>query len=450
MRKPQPIRVGIIEDDPVMGESLVQRLEIEGYEPVWWMTGAAALNALEQSGVDILVCDIRLPDMSGEEVFSRCQNFINHTPILFVTAFANIEQAVRLMRKGADEYITKPFDMSDFLVRLENLTEHRAAPINIAHESLGVSSTMRGIEDLLRRIADVQSSVLFAGESGSGKEVSARFLHNISPRQDQAFMAVNCAAIPSELMESEFFGHEKGAFTGAHARHDGYATRAMGGTLFLDEVGDLPLPMQGKLLRLLQDGTYNRVGGEEQLHFDARVVCATNRNLETLVNEGKFREDLYYRINVIPVAIPPLREHRDDIPTLAQAYLSHFAERFERNVRGLTDHAQEAILSYDWPGNVRELRNRMERAVALSNGGRVATQDIFPDARSASDENEMPTLQEVRDLAERRHIQRAIDHTGGQIKTAAELLGVSRTTMWEKMRKLDIPAIQGDDERSDN
>jgi len=432
-----------------MGESLLQRLEIEGYDPVWWQTGTEALRALKIRPVDLLVCDIRLPDMTGEEVFAQALPIIHHAPVLFITAFASIEQAVSLMRKGADEYITKPFDMSDFLSRLRSLAENRAVTSSLTHEHLGVSSSMKAIEDLLQRIADVESTVLFTGESGAGKEVAARYLHNLSPCSDRPFIAVNCAAIPAELMESEFFGHEKGAFTGAQTRHEGYAARSAEGILFLDEVGDLPLAMQAKLLRLLQNSTYLRVGGETPQTFKARVVCATNRNLGTLVKEGRFREDLYYRINVIPVAIPPLRAHGEDIPVLVNAYLIHYAERFERDVRALTGPAEDAIMSYDWPGNVRELRNRVERAVALSHGPRLSAQDLFPDALSAADESEMPTLQEVRNLAEQRHIQRALDHTGGQIKTSAELLGISRTTMWEKMRKLGISEQYSDDERSE-
>lgn len=445
----QGLRVGIVEDDPIMGESLLQRLEIEGYDPIWWQTGTEALRYLNTHPVDLLVCDVRLPDMTGEEVFTRALPLIHHVPVLFITAFASIEQAVSLMRKGADEYITKPFDMGDFLSRLGNLAEHRVGASNLTHEHLGVSTAMKGIEDLLHRIADIESTVLFTGESGAGKEVAARYLHNLSPRSDRPFVAVNCAAIPTELVESEFFGHEKGAFTGAQSRHEGYAFRAADGTLFLDEIGDLPLAMQAKLLRLLQNSTFLRVGGEDPQIFRARVVCATNRNLGTLVKEGRFREDLYYRINVIPVAIPPLRAHGDDIPVLVNTYLIHYAERFGRDVRALTGPAEDAIMSYDWPGNIRELRNRVERAVALSQGLRLSARDLFPDAVNAAGESEMPTLQEVRNLAEQRHIQRALDHTGGQIKVASELLGISRTTMWEKMRKLGISEHYTDDERSE-
>jgi DNA-binding NtrC family response regulator len=280
--------------------------------------------------------------------------------------------------------------------------------------------------------------VLFSGESGSGKEVAARFLHQISPRSKSPFVAVNCAAIPTELMESELFGHERGAFTGAHDRHIGYGERARDGILFLDEVGELSSNMQAKLLRLIQERHFLRVGGEKQIEFEGRIVCATNTDLKSAVADGRFREDLYYRINVIPVTIPALREHPQDILALVRGYLSYYASRFHRDVRSLTAAAEDAVLAHDWPGNVRELRNRVERSVALARSPRVSAQDMFPELVVAGQDSEMPTLREVRDQAERRHIGHALALTGGQTGAAAELLGVSRTTLWEKMRKLGL------------
>ena len=439
MPSPDRVCVAVIEDDPIMGGSLIQRLDLEGYETLWWANGAEALAGLRARRPDVLVCDIRLPDMSGEDVFREALPDLGAAPVLFITAFAEIEQAVRLIRKGADEYITKPFDIEDFLARLEHLLARRAPPGD-SPPTLGISAPIREIEELLRRVADVESSVLLAGESGVGKEVAARFLHRISPRAEAPFMAVNCAAIPSELMESELFGHERGAFTGAHARHEGYAERAGRGVLFLDEVGDLPLSLQGKLLRLLQERVFTRLGGKEMLPFAARLVCSTNKDLDALVEAGRFRSDLYYRINVIPVVLPPLRDREDDILPLIRGYVARFVADFRRPVRGLSATAEEAALAYDWPGNVRELRNRVERAVALAKTPRLGAQDLFPDAGHSAESSEMPTLNEVRDLAERRHIRQALKRTGGQIAIAAELLGISRTTLWEKMRKLGLSA----------
>ncbi len=435
--------VAIVEDDPVMGESLVQRLNLEGYEVLWWQTGAKALEELRGRRPDVLICDIRLPDMSGEDMFRRVLPHLGPIPVLFITAFAEIEQAVRLIRKGADEYVTKPFDIEDFLVRIDHLLHRHTPPPDKAPPTLGVSNMMQEIEKLLRRIADVESNVLLTGESGVGKEVAARFLHQVSGRAKAPFVAVNCAAIPRELMESELFGHERGAFTGAHARHEGYAERASDGILFLDEVGELPLPLQAKLLRLVQDRTFLRVGGETELEFKARLMCSSNSDLKAMVATARFRQDLYYRINVICVDIPPLRDRSEDITPLMHGYVAHFADAFERPVRGLTTTAEEAAIAYDWPGNVRELRNRIERAVALAEGARLGAQDLFPDANHADEPSEMPTLNEIRDLAERRHIAKALECTKGQVMNAAELLGISRTTLWDKMRKLGLSSSEG-------
>ncbi|NQV83089.1 MAG: sigma-54-dependent Fis family transcriptional regulator [Rhodospirillales bacterium] len=436
---PQPIKIGVLEDDPIMGESLVQRLTLEGYETIWWKTGTEALENLKKYGTpDVMICDIRLSDMSGEDVFNQAMPQLESTPVLFITAFGNIEQAVRLMRKGADEYITKPFEMEDFLNRIESLSYHQEISPAGVYETLGVSDSLCEIEGTLRRIADVESNVLLTGESGSGKEVAARFLHEVSGRAEKPFISVNCAAIPSDLMESELFGHERGAFTGAHGRHLGYAERVGEGTLFLDEIGDLPLHLQGKFLQLIQEREFTRVGGEESIPFQARVVAATNHDLQVAVAERRFREDLFYRINVIPICVPPLRDRQDDILPLVCGYMEYFAKQFRRDVQTLSSAAEEAVLAYDWPGNVRELRNRIERAVALADNPVLRAQNLFPEADEASSKDEIPTLQQVREASERRHIQRVLEHTDGNASAAAGLLGVSRTTLWEKMKKLGI------------
>jgi DNA-binding NtrC family response regulator len=385
-----------------------------------------------------LICDIRLPDMSGETVFRQALIELGMSPVVFITAYGDIEQAVRLVRGGADDYLTKPFDPEELLERIGRLLgeQHGTG----ASSALGLSEPMRRIETLLRRVADVDSTVLFTGESGVGKEVAARFLHRVSGRANAPFMAVNCAAIPMELMESELFGHERGAFTGAVSRHQGYAERAGDGVLFLDEVGELALPLQAKLLRLLHDRVFHRVGGKAPLGCRARVICATNRDLEGQVAAGTFRQDLFYRINVIPVTVPPLRARSDDVLPLLRGYVRHFAEAFQRPVRGLTSAAEEVALDHAWPGNVRELRNRVERGVALAGQPWLGPQDLFPEADMGGTHPKAPvgTLAEAREAAERRQIERALDHTRGQIARAADLLGISRTTLWEKMRRVGL------------
>jgi DNA-binding NtrC family response regulator len=295
---------------------------------------------------------------------------------------------------------------------------------------------MREIETLIRRIARHPAPVLFTGETGVGKEVCARLLHSASDFADEPFMAVNCAAIPDNLLESEVFGHEKGSFTGANSKHLGYAERARRGTLFLDEITELPLALQAKLLRVIEDRGFYRVGGETHIPFLARVVCATNRELQAEVVAGRFREDLLYRINVVTIEVPPLRDRREDIPWLMRRLFAGLTEGDTR-LRGISSLAEEAAVSHPWPGNIRELRNRLERAVALSTGPWLMPGDLFPERRrQRSDDGEaIRRLSDARDAAERREIERALRKTNGQIQEAAKLLGVSRTTLWARMRR---------------
>jgi len=438
---PDGRKIGVVEDDPIMGESLLQRLTLEGYDVDWWTCGRDAVAGINERSPDLVICDLRLPDMHGEEVFQTAASHTGTPPFLFITAYGEIDQAVRLMRAGAGDYLTKPFVIDDFLGRVEDLLSRRP-PLPDRAPVLGVSAAMRAVEQLLRRVADLESSLLITGETGVGKEVCAQFVHDVSAAAEQPFIAVNCAAIPAELLESELFGHEKGAFTGAHARHLGYAERARDGVLFLDEIGDLSPALQAKLLRLVQERTFDRVGSETTVPFDARIICSTNRDLEEAIKAGQFREDLFYRINVIQVHVPPLRERPDDILPLLHRYTEHYASSMARSVRGISAPAEEAALAHDWPGNVRELCNRVERAVALANGEFVAPGDLFSEVGAKADNaaGALSTLADVRDAAERRQILRALEQTDGQIVKAATLLGVSRTTLWEKMKRLNIKA----------
>ena len=315
--------IGVVEDDAIMGGTLIHRLDLEGYTTAWWRTGQEALFGLRTARPDLVVCDIRLPDMSGEDVFLKVLPILGETPFLFVTAFGQIEQAVRLTKAGAVDYIAKPYALPDLLDRIPKLIAQRPN----AEGALGASEAMRQLERLLRRVADIESSLLFTGESGAGKEVAARFVHQISGRSAAPFVAVNCAAIPNELIESELFGHEKGAFTGAHARHLGYVERARDEILFLDEIGELATPVQAKLLRLVEERAFTRVGGEVTIKANARIMCATNIDLDRAVADGRFQRDLYYRINVIPIAVPALRERPDDILPLAYALARHLRRR---------------------------------------------------------------------------------------------------------------------------
>jgi DNA-binding NtrC family response regulator len=427
--------VGLIEDDLVMGESLVQRLALEGITVKWWQRGSDALKEWPALKPQAIVCDIRLPDLDGETVFRESVQAADAPPFLFITGHGDIDQAVRLMRAGAADYITKPFDMNDFLMRLGDLTR----PITNPHSALlGVSPRMQELERLLLRVSRTGSTVLIAGETGTGKEVAARFLHAASSAAAKPFMAVNCSAIPHDLLESELFGHEKGAFSGALQRHLGYAERAGEGALFLDEIGELRPELQAKLLRLIEERQFHRVGGERPVNFNGRIIAATNANLASLVEQKRFRDDLYYRINVVSIVMPPLRDRPEDIPWLIDRFFADFSNRIETQVKGVGALAVEAALAHPWPGNVRELRNRLERAVALGLGQWIMPGDLFPELADTIPEVQLGSLEDARQNAEKRHILRALSLTNGELSAASRLLGIGRTTLWEKMRRLGI------------
>ncbi len=433
------LQIGLIEDDPIMGGSIVQRLELEGCAVRWWRSGRAALEA-DANGVndlDLVLCDLRLPDIGGEDIYRDMSARENHPPFIFITGYGEIDQAVRLMRLGAADYLTKPFDFDDFLSRIHANARNPAPAPNHA-PVLGVSPGMAALEALLARYAQTDLPVLLTGETGVGKEVAARHLHTLGCAPDAPFMAVNCAAIPSELLESEIFGHEKGAFSGAAKRHLGYAERAKSGVLFLDEIGDMPAALQAKLLRLIEERCFHRVGGEENIPFLGRIVTATHKTLEPGACDADFRQDLYYRIAVLTAKIPPLRERLSDIPWLTQLFIAEAAARHDKVIRGVSTQAEEMTLAHVWPGNIRELRNRIERAVALCSGEWLTPHDLFPEQHSRTDAETFQSLQNVRDAAEKRQIERALVETCGHIQAAAGLLGVSRTTLWEKMTRLEI------------
>lgn len=429
--------IGLVEDDPIMGESLVQSLSLEGCHVDWWKTGSEALKGLRATSPDLVVCDIRIPGIDGANVFTRLASSGATPPFLFVTAYGDIDQAVALMRAGAGDYVTKPFEMGAFIERARSLIQLHPGKSEM---NLGVSDTMREVELVLNRVATMQSPLLITGETGAGKEVCARYLHRISTRSKEPFIAVNCAAIPAAAMEHELFGQKGAGVAGTQGLHRGYAERARSGILFLDEVCNTPLALQARLLRLVEAREFNRLGGEQLMRFHGRIVCSTNLDLEDLVGRGQFRQDLYYRINGMRIEVPPLRARRDDIPWLMDMFFEQFRGDGQLNLRGFSTLAQELALEHEWRGNVRELRNRVERAVALAQGDFIMPADMFPEREAA--EHPMTasfaTLSETRDSAERRQIERALEQTSGQIAEASRLLGISRTTLWEKMKRLHI------------
>ena len=439
--RPRPV-IGIIDDDPIMGESLMQRLELEGYQARWWQSGEEALSKLREAACRVLVCDIRLPDLDGEQLFRRALPDLGATPVIFITAFGEVEQAVRLMRAGADDYVTKPFEVETLLRKIAVLCAREIAAGNDTpgRQTLSASAAMRRVELELLRVKDAETSVLLLGETGVGKEVAARQLHDASVRRELPFVVVSCATIPVDRAESEMFGHERGAVTGSRTAHVGLVEQAGAGTLFLDEVSALPLQLQGKLLRLLEDRSYRRLGGAQEMVSSARIVSSSNADLSALIVAGHFRTDLYYRLNVIELHIPPLRARCEDIIPLAEHFLTRLARSKGQRVPLLTPAAAAALRDHLWPGNVRELRNRLERALGLSiEAAQLSAQAIFPEETLQDEQTErVMSLAEARQRAERLHIEEAMRQTGGEIGRAAALLGVSRTTLWDKMRRLGL------------
>jgi DNA-binding NtrC family response regulator len=430
--------IGIVEDDPIMGESLVQRLELEGYRVSWWQSGEEAVTRLREATCQVLVCDIRLPDMDGEQLFRRALTDLGATPVIFITAFGEVEQAVRLMRAGADDYMTKPFEIEALLQKIAALCAREITAGNDirGRAALGSSNAMRGVESELQRVKDAATPVLLLGETGVGKEVAARQLHDASMRRELPFVVVSCATIAVDRAESEMFGHAQGA----ESAHAGLVGQAGAGTLFLDEVSALPLALQGKLLRLLEDGSYRRPGDTRETVSEARIVSSSNADLPALVAEGRFRTDLYYRLNAIELRIPPLRARPEDIIPLAEHLLAQFARRSGQRAPSLTPAARAALCEHAWPGNIRELRNRVERALGLSGGTpQLSANSLFPEKSLLEyPGNRIASLAEARERTERLQIEEAIRQTGGEIGKAAALLGVSRTTLWEKMRRLNL------------
>jgi DNA-binding NtrC family response regulator len=438
-------RICLIEDDENLGEALVERLEMDGYACTWHRRGAEAKRALQKGGYDIAISDIQLPDTTGGELFESLQQAgVALPPFIFITGFGAIDDAVRLLKLGAEDYLTKPFEVAALMQKIRALCE-RGRAVAGRSGTIGLSTEMRRIEQLLPRIAANSGTVLITGESGVGKEVVARALHRLTEGDGQRpFVGVNCGAITDSLMEAELFGHEKGAFTGASREKKGYFEQAQGGTLFLDEIGDMPLAMQVKFLRVIQERTLTRVGGERSVPLTARLICATNRDLKEMVEAGEFREDLYYRIHVVHINVPPLRERKEDILWLAAQFLDGLGTA-GAPVRKLHPLAERALLEHDWPGNIRELKNCLERACVFSSGTTLTITDLFGGGAAAEDARGPESLAEFVQACERRYIEQALAENEWRIKETALALSITRKNLWEKMRKYGIRSATDDE-----
>ncbi len=434
----------LIEDDEIMGESLCERFRLEGYEVDWFCTGGEALDALRRGGYAAIVSDYRLPDVDGIRLMETISKSLSDVPpILFITGFGAIDRAVALLKMGARDYLTKPFDIDELLQKIADITAGRSAGDGGGEIApLGASAAMRQIAALIPRLARQARTLLLIGESGVGKEWIAQQLHAAGGVAAAPFVAINCGAIPENLLESELFGHEKGAFTGSSRTHRGVFERAHGGTLFLDEIGEMPLGMQVRLLRAIQERSIVRVGGEQPIGVDCRLICASNRDIKAMVQQGTFREDLYYRINLFQLRIPPLRERPEDIIWLARRFLDEIAAGQEHKPC-LHPAAESRMRQYPWPGNVRELRHAIERACFLAEGDLITEVALFSEDLLAPHADQDAPAGGLRDYlaeCERRYIERVLADNEGAISRSAEVLGISRKNLWEKMRKLGIQA----------
>ncbi|GJH25848.1 two component sigma54 specific Fis family transcriptional regulator [Caballeronia peredens] len=433
----------LVEDDPIMGESMVERFRLEGFGVDWHTGAAAALEAIPRKSYAVVVSDVRLPDFPGDELYTQLSSTMTRMPpFVLVTAYASIDKAVSMLKAGVADYVTKPFDIAQLVQKIRTLSSlnipEEAMP---AHGPLGVSASMRKLAEVVPRVAKRASSILINGESGSGKEVLAKHIHDVAAGQSsEPFIAVNCGAVPETLMEAEFFGHERGAFTGADRQKKGFFELANGGTLFLDEIGDLPLSMQVKLLRVLQEKRVRRVGAEKDVACNFRLVCATHRDLQQLTASGRFREDLFYRLNVVTLRVPPLRDRIDDVLWIARHFLTTHADANREPVKELHPASEAALVAFDWPGNVRELRNRLERACLMSSSRVLMPADIFGDHETSPDEEPMsaPTLATYLDRCETLYINNALVQHHGRITETASALGISRKSLWERMRRHHI------------
>ena len=440
----------IVDDDPDVQEVLKDRLESLGYQAVPALTGKQGLELLGEESPQMVFLDIELPDMNGLEALKAIRKKQSDVAVVIITAYGTIERAVQAMKDGAYDFISKPLKPGFVALIVERAMERERLKREVEilsgeageryHLVVAKSSNMNLAVDAARMAATAKSTVLLLGESGTGKELFARAIHNWSERKSGPFIAVNCVGLSKELFESELFGHEKGAFTGAHQLKKGKMELAQSGTVFLDEIGDVSTEIQTKLLRFLQEKEFERVGSTKSIRVDVRIIAATNRNLVELVKLGRFRDDLYYRLNVIPIALPALRERKEDIPALVHYFLQRFSKETKKNFTDVAPQAMERLLTHDWPGNVRELANVIERAIVLGWGPQVALQDLSPVIASKAPDALVDGLpyREALDACRQQIIVRTLSQTQGNRAAAAKLLGIERRHLLRLMKCFGI------------
>ncbi|MCL4813932.1 MAG: sigma-54 dependent transcriptional regulator [Vicinamibacteraceae bacterium] len=447
------VRILVVDDEEIVRESLSGWLERDGYTVATAQDGASALARLHGERWSIMLVDMKMPGMDGLQVLEEARKIQPEVTAVIMTAYATVDTAVTAMKLGAYDYLVKPFDPEELSLMIQKIVSQQAlVRENVLlrkvlkreyhfRDLVSKNAAMQKVFDLARTAARSNSTILVLGESGTGKEVVARAIHAESPRAVGPFVAVSCAALTETLLESELFGHERGAFTGAVARQRGKFEAAHRGTLFLDEIGDITPKLQLDLLRVLEDRRFTRVGGTEAIEVDVRIIAATNRDLQRAVAEGAFREDLFYRLNVIPIHLPPLRDRKEDVPLLIDDLLEKLSVEMGRHIEGVSHDAMAVLMAHDWPGNVRELRNALERAAVVAAGTIIQAGDlglVKPSTPTEAAAEQLGTLESV----ERQHIQTVLEHTRGNITQAARILDIDRVTLYNKIKKYRLREIE--------
>lgn len=444
-------RILVVDDDLEMCGLLAEVLREEGFRVSATGDSLEALTLLKREEFDLLITDLKMKGLKGLDLLEEAKKVAPTTPVIIITAFGTVESAIKAMKMGAYDYITKPFQMDELLLTLRKALETRQLRKEVIrlrkevesryqfHQIIGKSPPMQKIYDLIERISDTSSNVLITGESGTGKELVAKAIHYSGIRKEGPFIAVNCAAIPEALLESELFGYKKGAFTDAKSDKRGLLFEAHEGTLFLDEITEMPVSLQAKLLRVIETREVRPLGDTNSYAVDIRIISSSNRDIPSLIELGKFREDLYYRLKVIDIEMPPLRERKEDIPLLIQSFISRFNQELKKNVSGVSEEALKLLLNYSWPGNVRELENVIQRAITLSRHEEILPEDLPPTLLQKEEEIIFKNALEKKftlDQLEREYIKRVLIETGGNKSKAAEILGLDRKTLYRKLQEL--------------
>lgn len=434
----------LIADDEINVTKLLEKVLVkEGYNTYIASCGSEALSIIDKYHIDIVITDIKMPGMSGIELLSEIKLIDPSIEVILITAFATMNTAIEALKMGARDYITKPFNLKDVIESIKRISGGSKALQQLEPIDNYFLSKSKGMEEVLRiikQIADTKTTIMIYGETGTGKGLAAQALHNLSCRRNKPFIKVNCAAIPETLLESELFGYEKGAFTGASTNKPGRFELANGGSIFLDEIGDITPLMQVKLLKVMQEKEFERLGGIKTIKTDVRIIAATNKNLEDMVNKGVFRQDLYYRLNVVPIKMPPLRERKEDIPSLVEYFLTKCSYASEKGKKDISKDAITQLINYNWPGNIRELENVIERCVVISNSKVIDINDIpkyIWESDKCEDGNQ-GKLNDVVDVAEKNIIIKALEECDGNRTKASEVLGISRRSLHRKISKYNI------------